>query len=207
MPRNDNGLIFEVHPTPLKDKDGNHYVYVRPYGLRKRSLKDLDEYCSKHYALMPGEMTRALNIFMEVSKVWLGGGDRIETPFGSFVAKLGLRKEKTTADQVSAKDVKLQGIEFVPNNEFLKKVNFWTHGFRPLNNPNSLQLIENIQHLEKALHESIKEKDGYVDISTFMNHSGLTYHSARKQLLAWCKGDNPRLLRSKIGGTYIFTEI
>ena len=207
MARKENGFVFEVHSAPLKDKAGNNYVYVRPFRIRKRTMVEFDEYCSKNYALVPGEMTRILNIFMEASKIWQGEGDRLETPFGSFAVKLGLRKEKTTADQVHSQDVELQGIEFTATRDNINKVNFWTHGFRPLNNPDSQKLISNMTHLEKALQRSLKEKDGYVDIKTFMRNSGLTYHSASKQLNDWCKGDNPRLLKTKIGGSFIYTEI
>jgi len=42
MPRKGNGIQFEVHPAPLKDKAGNHFVYVRPLGLQKLSMKELD---------------------------------------------------------------------------------------------------------------------------------------------------------------------
>ena len=70
MARKENGFVFEVHSAPLKDKAGNNYVYVRPFRIRKRTMVEFDEYCSKNYALVPGEMTRILNIFMEASKIW-----------------------------------------------------------------------------------------------------------------------------------------
>ena len=95
MPRKEDGMLFEVHPAPLKDKAGNNYVYVRPFALHKRTPEDFDEYCSKHYAMRPGEMLRDLGIFMEATKIWLGEGDRVETPFGSFAPKLKLLGEHT----------------------------------------------------------------------------------------------------------------
>lgn len=64
MPRKGNGILFEVHPAPLKDKAGNHFVYVRPLGLQKLSMKELDGYCTKNYAIHPGEMSQALSVFM-----------------------------------------------------------------------------------------------------------------------------------------------
>ena len=48
MPRKEDGMLFEVHPAPLKDREGRNYVYVRPYGLRRRTLAELDEYCARH---------------------------------------------------------------------------------------------------------------------------------------------------------------
>ena len=30
MPRKNKGMWYEVHPTPVKGKDGKNLVYVRP---------------------------------------------------------------------------------------------------------------------------------------------------------------------------------
>ncbi len=198
-------MLFEVHPAPLKDKAGNNYVYVRPFGQRRRTMAEFDEYCANNYALRPGEMTRVLGVFMEATKTWLGWGDRIETPFGTFSPRIGLRSEKTTADRVGSVDVELQGIDFIPTREYVQKVADWTSGFRPAGNPDTLKLSADTVHLERALQRCIEEH-GYVNVRGFMRHSGLTYHSARKQLDAWCKGDCPRLLRTKIGGSFVYTE-
>lgn len=206
MSRNEGGMPFEVHPAPLKDKEGNNYVYVRPAGKQRRTMEDLDAYCARHYAVQPGEVTRLLNIFMEVTKMWLADGDRIETPFGSFAPKIGLRKEKTIADRVGAGDVMLQGIEFTPTQEYVQKVAHWIHGFYPVGNPDTKKLTADKPHLERALQRTIIEQDGYADVRSFMRHSGLTYYSARRQLDKWCEGDQPHLLRTKMGGTYIYTE-
>lgn len=205
MPRKEDGMLFEVHPAPLKDKEGNNYVYVRPCGLRRRTLEEIDDYCSRNYAIQPGDVSRVLNVFTEAAKVWLGEGCRIETPFGTFAPKIGLRSEKTTADRVGSNDVELQGIEFTPTREFIEKVARWTNGFRPIGNPNTLKLTADTAHLELALQRCIDEQ-GFATVHSFMRQSGLTYHSARKQLDQWCKSDTPRLLRTKMGGTFVYTE-
>ena len=206
MARKEDGMLFEVHPAPLKDKDGNNFVYVRPYALHRRLMDELDAYCASHYSVQPGEMKRALDVFMEAAKLWLAEGDRIETPFGSFAPKIGLRSEKTMADEVGGPDVELQGIEFTPTREFIEKVDYWTNGFRPVGNPDTLKLAGDTAHLELALQRCIDEQ-GFASVRTFMRHSGLTYHSARKQLEEWCRGERPRLLRTKVGGTLVYTEI
>lgn len=206
MPRKENGMLFEVHPAPLKDKEGRNYVYVRPCSLHRRTMQEIDEYCAKHYSVQPGEMTRALDVLMEVAKMWLADGDRIETPMGTFAPKLGLRREMTTADRVGSLDVELQGIEYCPTREFIEKVSRWTNGFRPAGNPDSLQLAADTAHLERALQRCLDEH-GYATVKTFMRHTALPYYSARNQLDAWCQGERPRLLCTKMGGTLVYTEI
>jgi hypothetical protein len=41
----------------------------------------------------------------------------------------------------------------------------------------------------------------------FAYHASLTKYSARKQLEAWTTGENPKLTKSKLGQTDIYTEI
>lgn len=198
-------MLFEVHPAPLKDKEGRNYVYVRPFGSLRCTLEEIDEYCSRNFAVQPGDVSRVLGVFMEAAKYKLARGERIETPFGTFAPKIGLRSEKTTADRVGSQDVELQGIEFVPTRDFVEKVERRTNGFRPVGNPDTQKLSADMPHLERALHRCIEER-GYATVHSFMRHSGLTYHSARKQLDKWCEGERARLLCTRMGGTFVYTE-
>ena len=43
MPRKNKGMWYEVHPTPVKGKDGKNLVYVRPQSGMKLSMKQLEE--------------------------------------------------------------------------------------------------------------------------------------------------------------------
>ena len=44
-------------------------------------------------------------------------------------------------------------------------------------------------------------------VNGFAAVANLTKYSARKQLEAWTKGGNPRLMKSKMGQTDIYSEI
>lgn len=65
MPRKQDGMPFEVHPSPMKGKDGKNLLYVRPRSGQKVTMRQLDEYCAQHYALRPGELTRSFNAFIQ----------------------------------------------------------------------------------------------------------------------------------------------
>ena len=54
MPRKKSGFPYEVHPTPVKDKNGRNIVYARPAKGLKLSIEGLDDFCAKHYALRGG---------------------------------------------------------------------------------------------------------------------------------------------------------
>ena len=207
MPRKETGMQYEVFPTPLKDKRGYNYVCVKPRTFHHRTMEDIDDYCARHYAMRPGEMTRALTVLRQMSRIWLAWGDRLETPIGTFAPRLGLRHERTTADRIGPGDVYLRGIGFEPSKEFVEEVDDMTDGYRPTDFPASLPLGDDEKHLHHALRQTIDANGGYATVKTFRMFSHISAYKARQVLDQWCEGEQPRLMRTMMGGTYIYTEI
>ena len=50
-------------------------------------------------------------------------------------------------------------------------------------------------------------KAGYTTVRHYAAQAGLTYYSAQKQLDAWTQGDRPKLLKTRMGRQYLYTEI
>ena len=48
MPRKTDGIEFEIHPRPTKGEDGKPLLYVRPAKGRKKSFKQLEDFCNKY---------------------------------------------------------------------------------------------------------------------------------------------------------------
>ena len=207
MSRKEEGMPFEIHPSPKDGKDGKKILYVRPRSQQKIGMRALDDYCAKHYALRPGELTRAFNAFIQATGYYLSEGYRLETIIGSFAPKIGLKREMTDPDAVKGKDVEFLGIDYKSHKEFEESVRKWLHGFRRVNNPNVQQLMADRAHLDKALQENLAKYHGYVTARSFSLYANITYYSARKQLDEWCQGENPRLLKTRRGQEYIYTEI
>lgn len=42
MPKKKDGMLFEVHPTPAKGRDGKNIVYVRPAMNHKVTMQGLE---------------------------------------------------------------------------------------------------------------------------------------------------------------------
>ena len=206
MPHKTDGMPFEIHPSPKKAKDGRNILYVRPRSSQKISMDYLDEYCAQHYALRPGELTRAFHAFIQATGYYLSKGYRVETLIGSFAPKIGLKRELTDPDEVKTYDVQFEGIEYKSVKEYEKSVLHWLHGFRRANNPNVQQLMADEDYLEKALQKNLKEFHGYATARFFAYYANITYYSARKQLDKWCQGENPKLQKTKRGQEYIYTE-
>ena len=207
MPRKTNGMPFEIHPSPKKEENGKNILYVRPRSRQKITMEQLDDYCANHYALRPGELTRAFQAFIEATGYYLSEGYRVETLIGSFAPKIGLKRELTDPDDVKTTDVLFEGIEYKSVKEYEKSVLSNLRGFRRANNPNVQQLMADEDHLNKALQANLERYHGYVTARSFAHSANITYYSARKQLDKWCEGEHPRLLKTKQGQEYIYTEI
>ncbi len=207
MPRKTDGMPFEIHPSPKKAEDGKNILYVRPRCRQKITMEQLDDYCANRCALRPGELTRAFRAFIQATGYYLSEGYRIETLIGSFAPKIGLKRELTDPDEVKATDVLFEGIEYKSVKEYEKSVLSNLRGFRRANNPNVQQLMADEDHLNKTLQTNLERYHGYVTARSFAHSANITYYSARKQLDKWCEGEHPRLLKTKQGQEYIYTEI
>ena len=207
MPKKKSGFPYEVHPTPMKGKDGRNIVYARPARGRKLDIDAVDGYCAKNYDTKDGELSRVMKQFLKCAAELMARGYRIETPIGSFVPKLGLKREITNADEVDDDDVQLEGVDYNPGKIWNKAIEGWLfNGFTRVENPNVQELMQDTAHLEQALKECLKQR-GFVTVKAFTIQAHLTDYSARKQLEAWTKGDNPKLMKTKMGQTDIYTEV
>ena len=202
MPKKKSGFPYEVHPTPMKGKDGRNIVYARPARGLKLDIEKIDSYCHQHYKTADGELEYVFKQFVKCASELMARGYRIETPIGSFVPKLGLKREITNADDVEDSDV----LDYNPGKIWNKAIEEWLfNGFLRVENPNVQELMQDTEYLEQALKECLKR--GFVTVKDFTIKAHLTDYSARKQLEAWTQGENPKLTKSTIGHTDIYTEI
>ncbi len=206
MPRKKDGMLFEVHPTPIKGKDGKNIVYARPVPTDKFTMKGLEDYCHRNYHSYYGEIGRAFDYFLRAAGELMAMGYRIETPIGSFAPKLKLMREITDPDEVTGRDVMFDGVDYNPGKLWNKELEKWSRGFRRYENPDTQQILADKQPLEALLHRLLGN-GGYTTVSQFARLSGLTYYSARKLLNEWCEGENPKLLKTKRGQEHIYTEV
>lgn len=206
MPRKKDGMLYEVHPTPVKGKDGRNIVYVRPAEHYKMKWKDVEDFCNRNYHAYYGEMSRAFDNFLRAASELMARGYRIDTPIGSFAPRLKLVREVTNPKEVKASDIVFDGVEYNPGKLWNKELEKWSNGFRRYENPDTQEIMTDKQQLEAILRRQLGN-GGYTTVGNFARASGLTYYSARKQLNEWCQGDNPKLLKTKQGQEYIYTAV
>lgn len=206
MSKKKSGFPYEVHPTPAKGKDGKNIVYARPARALKMSIEGVDEYCSEHYSIPSGMIEHAFNTFIKGAGELMAMGYRIDTPIGSFVPRLALKREITDPDEVDDKDVELDGVDYKPGKKWNKAISKWLdNGFVRVENPNVQKQLDDKERLEAALRKSLQ--GGYTTVRLFALSAGLTNYTARKLLNDWTKGENPRLMKSSMGKLDIYIEI
>ena len=207
MPRKKTGMPFEVHPSPKKAENGEQLLYVKPESGRVRSLDDFETWFGDKFSLRKGDMTRVFDAFFDGAPEWFAKGYRIETPIGIFMPKIRLKRQETNPDSITHDDVELEGIDFLPTKSFIKKLKheIGSNGFRYVRKPQSGRLIHNLEHLEKALYQSIRANNGYTTVASLMYYSGLSKYSASKALAHWCYGENPKLKCSRYGHSDFYT--
>ena len=206
MPRKKDGMLFEMHPSPAKSKDGKTLYYPRPVKGRKLNIKQVDNLCEKHHRTFGYKLEYAFEAFMREVGYWLAEGYRIDTPIGSFAPKLGLKREITDPDNVNGSDVKFEGVEYNPGKLWQKEVDKWLNGFRPVGNANTEEILSKPAKLRELLDRYVGN-GGMVTARQFAYASGLTYYSARQLLDGWTEGENPVLLRSKVGKSFVYTAL
>lgn len=200
MPRKDKGLPFEVHPGPQKNEKGEAILYATPQSGMKRTLDELDIWFGDKYGIRRGDMTRVFKAFAESAPKWMADGYKIETPIGTFAAKVKLKKDFTNPNDIKNNDAEIDGIDFRITKDFEKEMKYavGSNGFRYVRKAQSSLILNNIQHLEEALQKSMKANNGYTTVASFAAFSGLTPYSARERLNAWCRGNNPKLQMSRV---------
>ena len=206
MPRKKDGLKYELLTRPTKGDDGKPLLYARPAIGIKYSMRMLDDFCHEHRGMHQGELTRALQSFMDVAVIHMKDGARVETPFGSFVAKIRLDGDYTDPKKIKSKNVQFAGIDFIPSKEFLQSLNARINrGFLQVALPASTEQLHDPEAMKEALRKALKK--GYTTVNGFCYHSGLKYHTAKNYLNKLCEGDTPLLRKKKEGTNWHFSAV
>lgn len=209
MPKKTLGMPYMVYTSPVKGKDGRNIVYVKPEGgpRMKLTIEEMDAYCAKYSSMRSGELQLVLHEFMHWAAEWLVRGYRVETPLGSFAPRLKLKREITDPDKVTNRDVELDGVEYTPGKAWNEHLDHWMEdGFRKVERLYANDALADREKLEQTLRQLL-DRRGFVTVNSFRQSTGLTYHSARKVLNEWTEGQSPKLLKTRQGPTFIYTEV
>ena len=124
-------IQFSVHRNPLKDADGKVTFQVRHENFYTARRKDLMHHLQVHNTMNPEVMELALNVLATEIVDFLTDNKRLHLEgIGTFSLKVGFRKRPdedgnlqklqfTNAADITGNEVKIDGINFRPDKEFL----------------------------------------------------------------------------------------
>lgn len=124
-----------------------------------------------------------------------------------FVILRSFENEITNPDEVKSHDIRFNGVDYNPGKRWNEELERWSNGFRRIENVDTQELLADKNRLEDILQNCLQRYKGYVTVGSFARSSGLTYYSARKQLNQWTQGENPKLLKTRRGQEFIYTEL
>lgn len=207
MPKKENGMPFELHPSPMKDAEGRNILYAIPMQRLSITLEELDDYCCTNSGLSRNQLVSVFNYFVNAAAQHMAHGERIVTPMGTFAPRLALEGQFVDPAAVHADDVRLRGIDFQPSKAFMDKVLSWNVGFHAAPTSPRTSRRPDEQQLQKALHQSLKNNGGSTTVSIFKEYSGLSRHLAQHYLDDLCEGAHPQLKRIRMGHAFIYAEV
>ena len=200
MNANIQDIVYDLYPRPTNGADGQPLLYVRPVAKTVHDSNAIDNFCNETRLLPKGAMKQYMESFLEIATTMMQYGDRIETPFGTFIVKLKLDGDYTDPKKVKNQKVSLAGIEFIPSKRFVETLEDKIHfGFVQKQEVYERHPVNDPKELEKILEECLK--GGYTTIEYFRWAADLKYSTAKSYLNNLCKGDNPLLRKHKEGPT------
>ena len=113
--------------------------------------------------------------------------------------------EHTSPKTVTGRDVKYNGVEFIPSKEFIDYVCSNKLGFRLSPGAVGNSQMHDPQVMEEALRICLSE--GVISVRKFGYYSQLKRDSAQAFLDSLTQGDHPRLIRRKAGRSYVYIPV
>lgn len=188
----DEGIKFELRPSPKKDKNGQPVLYAIPDTSLKCSLDQYAKDAEQRGLIHAVHLKTALGAFLEEAGLLLSRGYRVMTPFGSFALKLKMKEDFTDPDKVKGTDVEVDGIEFTPNKAFLERAKDNVHTPRKKKQKQGLEVVNDLEARD-ALLNRILNNWGYVSVPLLINNSNMKSDMARDYLNSLCEGEQPLL--------------
>lgn len=202
-------LHVVIYPSNFNAANGQKMLYVSSNAREEVSLEKLDTFCHMYENLPKGYVVRCFEALKYAIPHLIGEHKRVKTPIGSFYVKPQFFRTMTEDEKVTANDICLEGIDYRPSKEFREAVK---QEFQSINIDHRSHPIDTAyygkrnEELERCL-SSDATGNRYVTIQEYQRETGLSYHSAKKCLDMMTTGDNPILLKTKIGKTNVYTEV
>ena len=210
-----NTIHYTVHPTPLKHGETVQTYHVRQVLKRTMRTRELAEHVSQHGMISVGLFEMVLDdLKRELVEQLLSGHDLHLDGIGRFSLRLGTKKEKGEdgrwhaktylhPDELTAREVEVEGITFVPDKEMLTQQNTDPHAFT--RDKDSYEQDVPRAKLLKTFADSCQSHGSFTR-STFQRLFGVSRYRAQQMLDALVAEPFPKYYREKYGPSYVYRK-
>lgn len=211
----ENTIHYAVHPTPLKPGETVQTYHVRQVRKTTMRTRQLSEHVSQHSMLSVGLFEMVLDeLKREMVEQLLSGHDLHLDGIGRFSLRLGTKKKKGEdgrwhaktylhPDDLTAREVEVEGITFVPDKEMLTQLNKDPHAFT--REKDSYEQEVPRAKLLKTLADYCQAHGSFTR-STFQRLFGVSRYRAQQMLDALVSEPFPKYYREKFGPSYIYRK-
>ena len=208
-------IHYAVHPTPLKQGETVQTYHVRQVLKSTMRTRELAEHIARHGIISVGLFEMVVErLKQELAEQLLGGHDLHLDGIGRFSLQLGTKKTRgddgrwhaktyTSPDELTAREVVVEGISFVPDKEMLERLH--SQPRLMVRHKGSYKQEVSRARLLKTLADYCAEHGSFTR-RTVESLFGVSRYRAQQMLDDLVAEPYPKYYRQKFGPSYIYRK-
>ena len=206
-------INYEVHPTPLKPGETKQTYHVRQCMKRTMHTAELADLIAENALISRGVFLMVMErLKMELADQLMTGHDLHLDGIGRFALQLGTKKVKDESgrlvrktyerpEDLTAHEVTVEGISFVPDKEMMKRLHRISIHFSHVKGGYE-QEVERARMLD-TLADYCREH-GSFSRKTFQRLFGVSRYRAQLMLDELVNEPDAQICRKKFGSGYVY---
>lgn len=208
-------IHYKVHPTPMKPGDTQQTYHVRQVLKTTMRTRDLAEHIAKHSMLTDGLFEMFMDYLKrELAEQLLEGRDIHLDGIGRFSLQLGTkmvqdddgqwhRKVYLHPDELTASEIVIEGISFVPDKQMLDRL----HRNKRIFVHHKEGYTQSIprDHLLTTLADFCQQHGSFTR-NDFQELFGVSRYRAQQELDALVNDPSTKYCRVKQGSSYVYRK-
>lgn len=208
-------IHYKVHPTPMKPGDTQQTYHVRQVLKTTMHTSDLSDHIAKYSLITDGLFEMFMDYLKrEMAEQLLDGHDLHLDGIGRFSLQLGTKKvqdddgqwhRKTYLhpDELTAREIEIEGITFVPDKQMLDRLHAENRIF-VRHKENYRQSISRASLLSKL--SDFCQQHGSFTRKDFQSLFSVSRYRAKQELDTLVSEPYPKYYRKKQGPTYVYCK-
>ena len=218
MPKATGSIHYIEHRSPMKDETGEYLIHPQFVYSDIYDFKDMTKGMRHHHQMTPAQFVAAIESIKDETMLALSQG--MEVKIGNMLVirpKLKLREHKDEngnyyhkvyhdGERIPASEVVCSGFEVRTTKEFDKDF-FIEYDSKCSRSPWKTKAFAQDPEEEWQIITNYCKEHGFITVKNFRLLLGVADYHARQVLDGYCEGDFPKMIREKVGATYLYRVI